>query len=77
MENVVIVAAVRTPIGKLNGCLSTLQSYELGAHVIKAVLKVSTISPNLVDEVILGQVLTGNQGQNPARHAAIMAGNKL
>ena len=71
-DNVVILSAVRTPIGSLNGCLSALKAHQLGAAAIKGALaKVSgIITPDEVSEVFMGQVLTGNEGQNPARQAA-------
>ena len=73
-KNVVITAAVRTPIGTLGGALKNIQGHILGSVVIKEVLKRSKIKSNDVDEVIMGQVLTGSAGQNPARQAAIQAG---
>ena len=73
-KNVVITSAVRTPIGTLGGALKNIQGHILGAVVIKEVLKRSKIESNDVDEVIMGQVLTGSAGQNPARQAAIQAG---
>ena len=73
-KNVVITSAVRTPIGTLGGALKNIQGHILGSVVIKEVLKRSKIKSNNVDEVIMGQVLTGSAGQNPARQAAIHAG---
>ena len=73
-KNVVITSAVRTPVGTLGGSLKNIQGHTLGSVVIKEVLKRSKIKPNDVDEVIMGQVLTGSAGQNPARQAAIQAG---
>jgi len=73
-KNVVITSAVRTPVGTLGGSLKNVQGHILGSVVIKEVLKRSKIKPNDVDEVIMGQVLTGSAGQNPARQAAIQAG---
>ena len=72
LNDVVILAAVRTPIGSLNGCLSAMKGHQLGAVAIKAALaKVSTtIRPDEISEVYMGQVLTANEGQNPARQAA-------
>jgi acetyl-CoA C-acetyltransferase len=72
LDDVVILSAVRTPIGSFNGCLSALKAHQLGAVAIKGALsKVSgTISLEEVSEVIMGQVLTANEGQNPARQAA-------
>ena len=76
MENdhVVITSALRTLIGKHKGILSMYPAFELGGNVLKAILKKSKVDPNSIDEVILGQVLTGGTGQNPARQAAIRAG---
>ena len=73
-KNVVITSAVRTPVGTLGGSLKNVQGHILGSVVIKEVLKRSKIKSNNVDEVIMGQVLTGAAGQNPARQAAIQAG---
>ena len=73
-KNVVITSAVRTPVGTLGGSLKNIQGHTLGSVVIKEVLKRSKIKSNEVDEVIMGQVLTGSAGQNPARQAAIQAG---
>ncbi|XP_065213015.1 acetyl-CoA acetyltransferase, cytosolic-like [Planococcus citri] len=72
--DIVIVSAARTPIGNFKGCLSELKAHELGAVVIKEVLDRASIAPEDVSEVILGQVLTSGQGQNPARQAALKAG---
>ena len=73
-KNVVITSAVRTPVGTLGGSLKNIQGHILGSVVIKEVLKRSKIKSNDIDEVIMGQVLTGSAGQNPARQAAIQAG---
>ena len=73
-KNVVITAGVRTAVGTLGGSLKNVQSHILGSVVIKEVLKKSQITSKDVDEVIMGQVLTGAAGQNPARQAAIQAG---
>ena len=73
-KNVVITSAVRTPVATLGGSLKNIQGHILGSVVIKEVLKRSKIKSNDVDEVIMGQVLTGSAGQNPARQAAIQAG---
>lgn len=73
-KNVVIVAALRTPIGKLLGTLSTQPAHELGRAVIEALLKEAGVAPDDVSEVILGQVLTANAGMNPPRQAALHAG---
>ncbi|MEX0730623.1 MAG: acetyl-CoA C-acetyltransferase [Aquisalimonadaceae bacterium] len=74
MEEVVIVAAGRSPVGNFSGALSSLTAVDLGAQVIKGVLDQAGVSPEQVDEVILGQVLTAAAGQNPARQSAIVAG---
>ncbi|OWW21634.1 acetyl-CoA C-acetyltransferase [Noviherbaspirillum denitrificans] len=74
MSEVVIVAAGRTAVGKFGGSLAKVAASELGAHVIKNLLAKSGIAPELVSEVILGQVLTAGVGQNPARQAVIKAG---
>ncbi len=73
-KRVVIVEAVRTAIGSFNGALSTVPAHVLGANVIKALCDRSGVKPELVDEVILGQVLTAGSGQNPARQSVIEAG---
>ncbi len=72
--DVYIAGALRTPIGRLNGGLKDHAASELGAVVIRALVEETAIDPGAVDEVILGQVLTGGAGQNPARQAAIGAG---
>jgi len=74
MEEVVIVAAARTAVGKFGGSIAKVAAPELGATVIKALLVRSGISGDLVNEVILGQVLTAGSGQNPARQALIKSG---
>ncbi|MGK9175179.1 acetyl-CoA C-acetyltransferase [Yokenella regensburgei] len=74
MKDVVIVAAVRTPIGCFQGALSTHSAVELGSYVVQALLDRSGVHPHSVDEVILGQVLTAGAGQNPARQSAIKGG---
>jgi acetyl-CoA C-acetyltransferase len=73
-DEIVIVSAARTAVGSFNGAFAATPAHELGAAVIKAALIRSKVEPAEVDEVILGQVLTANQGQNPARQAAIKAG---
>lgn len=73
MKRVFIVAAKRTPTGKLLGALSSLTAPALGAAVIKALLEKS-MEPSAVDEVIMGNVLSAGVGQNPARQAALGAG---
>ena len=74
MKDVVIVAAVRTPIGCFQGALSHHSAVELGSYVVQALLDRSGVHPHTVDEVILGQVLTAGAGQNPARQSAIKGG---
>ncbi|CAI2472690.1 acetyl-CoA C-acetyltransferase [Serratia proteamaculans] len=74
MQQVVIVAATRTPIGSFQGALATLSAVDLGTVVVKALLARSGVPADQVDEVILGQVLTAGCGQNPARQTALNAG---
>ncbi|CAI1850792.1 Acetyl-CoA acetyltransferase [Serratia quinivorans] len=74
MQQVVIVAATRTPIGSFQGALASLSAVDLGTVVVKALLARSGVAAELVDEVILGQVLTAGCGQNPARQTALNAG---
>ena len=74
MEEVVIVAAGRTAVGKFGGTLAKIPAVELGAHVIRQLLEQTGIDPATVSEVIMGQVLAAGAGQNPARQAAIKAG---
>jgi len=73
-KEVVIVSAIRTPIGIYRGSIKNIKSHQLGSIVIKEVLKRSKFSKDEIDEVIMGQVLTAGVGQNPARQAAINAG---
>ena len=73
-ENIVITEALRTPIGSFGGTLTSIPAVDLGAAVIRGLLERSGISPDTVDEVIMGQVLTGGTGQNPARQASLRAG---
>ena len=74
LKEVVIVGAVRTPIGKYEGSLKQLRADQLGTIVIKEVLKKSKFDKDEINEVIMGQVLTAGAGQNPARQAALNAG---
>ena len=74
MDDIVIVAAARTAVGKFGGTIGKIPAPELGAHVIKGVLERAKLSPDQVSEVIMGQVLTAGSGQNPARQALIKAG---
>jgi acetyl-CoA C-acetyltransferase len=73
-QDIVIVSAARTAVGSFNGAFANIPAHDLGAAVIKAALNKANIAASEVDEVILGQVLTAIQGQNPARQAAIKAG---
>jgi len=73
-DDTVIVAAARTAIGSFNGVFINTPTYKLGSAVIKSLLEKSTIDPSDVDEIIMGQILTAGQGQNPARQAAVDAG---
>ena len=73
-KDIVITSAFRTAIGKYKGIWQNLHSFNLGELVIKKIIDESKLDPNLIDEVIMGQVLTGNAGQNPARQAAMKAG---
>jgi acetyl-CoA C-acetyltransferase len=71
---IVVASAARTPVGSFNGAFAATPAHELGAVVIKELLSRAGLEPAEVDEVILGQVLTAAQGQNPARQASIEAG---
>ena len=73
-NDVVITAALRTPIGTYKGSLQGLDAYKLGSIAIKEVIFKSKLKPDDVDEVIMGHVLTSGSGQNPARQASISAG---
>ncbi len=73
-SSIVIVSAARTAVGSFNGSFANVPAHELGSTVIKAVLERGGVSPQEVDEVILGQVLAAGEGQNPARQAAMKAG---
>jgi acetyl-CoA C-acetyltransferase len=74
MEDIVIVSAARTAVGKFGGTLAKTPATELGAHVIKALLERTKLGTDQIGEVILGQVLTAGVGQNPARQALIKSG---
>lgn len=74
MEDVVIVAAGRTAVGKFGGAFAKISAADLGAHVIRNLLLRSGVSADAISEVILGQVLTAGCGQNPARQAALRGG---
>ena len=73
-HDIVIVSAARTPVGTFNGALSSLTAAQLGTVALKAAITRANIDAAEVDEVILGQILTAAQGQNPARQAAVHAG---
>ena len=72
--DIVIVSAARTPVGSFNGAFANVPAHELGAEAVKAAMARAHVEPDDVDEVILGQVLSAGQGQNPARIAAMAAG---
>jgi acetyl-CoA C-acetyltransferase len=74
VKKVVIVSAVRTPIGNFGGALANVSAADLGAIVIKEALRRAKVEPGMVDEVLMGNVLQAGLGQNPARQAAIKAG---
>jgi acetyl-CoA C-acetyltransferase len=73
-DDVVIVSAARTPVGAFNGAFANLPAHELGKTAIKAALDRAGVEGGRVSEVIMGQILTAGQGQNPARQASIAAG---
>jgi acetyl-CoA C-acetyltransferase len=73
-DDIVIVSAARTPVGAFNGVFANLPAHELGKVALKAVLERAGIEGAQVSEVIMGQILTAGQGQNPARQASIAAG---
>src|SRR3954470_12019049 len=74
MSDIVIVSAARTPVGTFNGAFANTPAHELGKVAIAAALERAKVDPGEVDEVIFGQVLTANTGQNPTRQTAIAAG---
>jgi acetyl-CoA C-acetyltransferase len=73
-DDIVIVSATRTPVGAFNGAFANLPAHELGKTAIQAVLTRAGVEGGRVSEVIMGQILTAGQGQNPARQASIAAG---
>lgn len=73
-DSIVIVSAARTPVGAFNGAFGNVPAHELGAVAIKAAVERAGLEPGHVQEVIMGQILTAGQGQNPARQASIAAG---
>src|SRR5262245_61226615 len=74
MTDVVIASAARTPVGSFNGSFANVPAHDLGTVAIKAALERASVAPNEVSEVVLGQILTAAQGQNPGRQAAMKAG---
>src|SRR3954463_6936336 len=74
VDPVVIVSAARTPLGRFQGDLAPVAASALGGHAIRAVLKRASLSPEQIDEVLMGCVLPAGQGQAPARQAARHAG---
>jgi acetyl-CoA C-acetyltransferase len=74
MSEIVIASAARTPVGAFNGSLSSVPAHYLGQVAIQAALERSGVEPGEVSEVIMGQILTAGQGQNPARQASVNAG---
>ena len=73
-DDIVIVSAARTPVGSFNGAFANLPAHELGKTAIQAAMQRAGVEPGQVNEVIMGQILTAGQGQNPARQASIAAG---
>src|ERR671912_3017126 len=74
MQDAVIVSAVRTPTGKFLGSLKDFQAPELGALVVREAVRRAGIDPAIVDECIMGNVVSAGSGQNPARQAALRGG---
>src|SRR5258705_11615967 len=74
MKEPVIISAVRTPIGKFQGSLKSVPATQLGATVVKAALERAGITPESIDEVIMGNVVSAGLGQNPARQSALRGG---
>src|SRR4051812_5860203 len=74
MKPIAIVSAVRTPVGKFQGALKSLTAPQLGALVVKTVVERAGLEPQLIDEVIMGNVVSAGLGQNPARQAALRGG---
>ena len=73
-QAIVVVGAARTPVGSFNGAFANTPAHDLGKIAITAALERAKVEPGEVNEVIMGQILTAAQGQNPARQAAIAAG---
>jgi acetyl-CoA C-acetyltransferase len=74
MTEIVIASAARTPVGSFNGAFASLSAHALGSVAIKAAMERARVKPEEVDEVIMGQILSGGAGQNPARQASVAAG---
>ncbi|MFQ7234365.1 MAG: hydroxymethylglutaryl-CoA reductase, partial [Enterococcus hulanensis] len=74
MEEIVILSAVRTPIGRYKGKLATVSAVELGAIAIKEAIKRAELAPDQVEQVFMGNVLQAGNGQNVARQSAVKAG---
>ena len=74
LRKVVILSAKRTPVGAFQGSISSVPAHQLGASVIQAVLEETGIDSSMIDEIIMGNVLSAGQGQAPARQAALGAG---
>ncbi|MBV8889863.1 MAG: acetyl-CoA C-acetyltransferase, partial [Alphaproteobacteria bacterium] len=74
MTDIVIASAVRTPVGAFNGGLASLPAHKLGEVAITEALRRAQVEPGAVSEVIMGQILSAGEGQNPARQAAMKAG---
>jgi acetyl-CoA C-acetyltransferase len=73
-DDIVILSAARTPVGAFNGAFGNLPAHELGKTAIQAAMQRAGVEPGRINEVIMGQILTAGQGQNPARQASIAAG---
>src|SRR5256714_11824161 len=74
MKDIVIISAVRTPVGKFQGGLKSMTATQLGAIIVKAAVERADLKPEQVDEVIMGNVVSAGLGQNPARQAALRGG---
>src|SRR5215470_3612734 len=74
MKEIVIISAVRTPVGKFQGSLKSISATQLGATVVKAAVERAGLAPENIDEVIMGNVVSAGLGQNPARQAALGGG---
>src|SRR5207249_517999 len=74
MKDIVIISAVRIPIGKFQGALKSMTATQLGAIAVKAAVERAGLAPEQIDEVIMGNVVSAGLGQNPARQAALRGG---